>query len=150
MSVPAKLWKQQFAWMHFSGVNFFLNQCKHWNPRRVSNKIPSEKGKRVFSCDQQVQGTGLWATLPYITLMHWEQLLSAGGAGLQPGRGGLWYLSGALGSAGHRNGLQFTAAGQQSGKEPLGCGRSFCGQQRVHCCCTSGSTGLICVSDFGF
>lgn len=75
MSVPAKLWKHQFAWMHFSRVNFPLIWGKHWNPRRVSSRIhfSHQKVENVSAVTSWwSQGTGCGPPCPPSRLMHWR------------------------------------------------------------------------------
>lgn len=76
MSVPAKLWKHQFAWKHFSRVNFPLIWGKHWNPRRVSSRIHFSHQKVENVCSAVTswwsQGTGCGPPCPPSRLMHWR------------------------------------------------------------------------------
>lgn len=149
MSVPAKLWKWQFAWMHFSRVNFLLIQGKHWNPRRVSNKIhfsirkwkacvplwpavsraqPLARGRAALSSGWGLEGRSLLEELVQHRVLCCV-------APVAQDSWGLGCHAGLQGSAGARSPWGVEGASVVS---------------KVHSCCTRGSPGLNCAGAFGF
>lgn len=126
MSVPAKLWKHQFAWKHFSRVNFPLIWGKHWNPRRVSSRIhfSHQKVENVCSAVTSWWSQGTGCVGPPALPAGWctGEQIPAGGAGLSTAEGGCCSLV------------------------PLRCSR-LCwhssGMGAIHCCTAGSGQGAL-------